>query len=98
LKVKFAIEFTDLALRQLRDLARSERLLVLEAVERFLSHEPEKVSKSRIKRLRGFAVPAYRLRLGELRIYYSVTNQTVTIHGTAPKDDQDDWLQRFGQL
>ncbi|MGI8604349.1 MAG: type II toxin-antitoxin system RelE family toxin [Verrucomicrobiales bacterium] len=40
------IEYTPLALDQLRDLARHERRIVLDAVDEFLTHEPEKESKS----------------------------------------------------
>ena len=94
----FSIEYTSLALDQLGDLARHERRSVLDAVDEHLAHEPMKESKSRIKRLRGYNIPAWRLRVGELRVYYTVEGQTVTIHGTAPKDHQDEWLNRHGKI
>lgn len=91
------IEYTPLALDQLRDLARHERRTVLDGVDAFLVREPEKESKSRIKRLRGYSVPAYRLRIGDLRVYYTVESHTVTVHGVAPKDHQDEWLITYGK-
>ena len=91
------IEYTPLALDQLRDLARHERRTVLDAVDEHLTHEPGKKSKSRIKRLRGYSVPAYRMRVGDLRIYYTIESQTVTVHGIAPKDHQDEWLSTHGR-
>lgn len=91
------IEYTQLAIEQLRDLARHERRTVLDAVDDHLSHEPEKESKSRIKRLRGFRVPAYRLRIGDLRVYYTVEARTVTVHGVAPKEYQEEWLKNHGR-
>lgn len=91
------IEYTALAIDQMRDLARHERRTVLDAVDEHLTHEPEKTSKSRIKRLRGFNVPAYRLRVGDWRIYYTVERRTVTVHGVAPKDHQDEWLSIYGK-
>ncbi len=91
------IEYTPLALDQLRDLARHERRTVLDAVDEHLTREPEKESKSRIKRLRGYSVPAYRLRVGELRVYYTVESRIVTVHGVAPKDHQDEWLTTHGK-
>ena len=41
---------------------------VTEAIERHLTHEPTKISKSRIKRLRGLSQPQYRLRVGDIRV------------------------------
>jgi mRNA interferase RelE/StbE len=38
-----------------------------------LRHGPTKLSKSRIKRLRGLEQPQYRLRVGETRVFYDVT-------------------------
>jgi mRNA interferase RelE/StbE len=94
--VSHRIEYTPLALDQLRDLARHERRTVFDAVDKYLTDEPEKESKSRIKRLRGYSVPAYRLRIGDLRVYYTIERQSVTIHGIAPKDHQDEWLTTHG--
>lgn len=95
--MSYHIEYTALALDQMLDLARHERRAVLDAVDEHLTHEPEKTSKSRIKRLRGYRVPAYRLRVGEWRIYYTVESRTVTVHGVAPKDHQDEWLSIHGK-
>ena len=67
------IEYTPLALDQLCDLARHERRTVLDEVDKHLTHEPEKESKSRINRLRGYSVPAYRLRIGDLRVLHHRT-------------------------
>lgn len=92
-----SIEYTALAIDQLRDLARHERRTVLDAVDQYLTNQPEKQSKSRIKRLRGYHVPAYRLRVGELRVYFTIENLTVTVHGVAPKDRQDEWLNLHGK-
>jgi len=49
------------------------------AVETHLAHEPEKTSRSRIKRLRGLLRPQYRLRIGEVRVFYDVSGSTVEI-------------------
>ena len=42
-----------------------------------LRFEPTKLSKSRIKRLRGLEQPQYRLRVGEIRVFYDVTETEV---------------------
>ena len=54
------------------DLRRPKAVLraaVREAVESYLRHEPTKVSKSRIKRLRGLSHPQFRLRVDEVRVF-----------------------------
>ncbi len=38
----------------------------------FLTHEPRQESRSRIKRLRGKQSADYRLRIGRLRVFYTV--------------------------
>ena len=45
---------------------------VLDGIEKHLTHEPTKESKSRIKRLRGITNPDYRLRIGVYRVFYTV--------------------------
>ena len=56
-----------------------ERAEVRDALERHLRHEPTRVSKSRIKRLRGLSQPQYRLRVGEVRVFYDVTREVVQV-------------------
>jgi prevent-host-death family protein len=48
---------------------------VRDALERHLRYEPTRVSKSRIKRLRGLSQPQYRRRVGEVRVFYDVTQE-----------------------
>lgn len=45
---------------------------IADAMEKHLQHEPTKVSKTRIKRLRGISNPDYRLQVGEYRAFYTV--------------------------
>ena len=42
--------------------------------QRHLRHDPRKVSRSRIKRLRGVRRPQFRLRVGEIRVFYDVSD------------------------
>jgi hypothetical protein len=44
-----------------------------------LRHEPTKSSKNRIKRLRGLDQPQYRLRVGEIGVFYGVTEMEVQV-------------------
>jgi mRNA-degrading endonuclease RelE of RelBE toxin-antitoxin system len=63
----------------LKHLPAPVRTGVKEAIERHLRHEPTKVSKSRIKRLRGLSQPQYRPRVADIRVFYDVTETHVQI-------------------
>jgi mRNA interferase RelE/StbE len=54
------------------------------------------VSRSRIKRLRGLRKPQYRLRVGEARIFYDVTETTVEVLAIVTKSEAETWLAQFG--
>lgn len=70
------------AVEDLHGLGANVRAQVRDALERHLRHEPEKTSKSRIKRLRGLARPQYRLRVAdEIRVFYDVTDARVECAG-----------------
>ncbi|HUI26105.1 MAG TPA: type II toxin-antitoxin system RelE/ParE family toxin [Candidatus Kryptonia bacterium] len=45
---------------------------IADAMEKHLTYEPTKESRSRIKRLRGVSDPDYRLRVADYRVFYSV--------------------------
>jgi mRNA-degrading endonuclease RelE of RelBE toxin-antitoxin system len=69
---------------------------VRDALETHLRHEPTKVSKSRIKRLRGVAKPQYRLRVGETRVFYDVRDEAVEILAIVAKRQAQAWLAEQG--
>ena len=86
------IEFTADALRDYRSLGAPIRAMIRKAMEIHLRHEPTRVSKSRIKRLRELRRPQYRLRAGDFRVYYDVEDTVVTILGIVAKVTSEDWL------
>jgi len=53
--------------------------MVRTAMERHLRHQPTRISKSRIKRLRGVRRPGYRLRVGDIRVFYDVLDGVVEV-------------------
>ena len=67
-----------------------------DAIERHLRHEPTKVSKSRVKRLRGLSQPQYRLRVGDIRVFYDVTETQVQILAIVTKEQAQAWLEEQG--
>ena len=85
------------AVEDLRSLKANVRTEVRRALEDHLRHEPRKVSKSRIKRLRGLSKPQYRLRAGEIRVYYDVTGDTVEVLAIVAKSEAESWLAQFGK-
>jgi mRNA-degrading endonuclease RelE of RelBE toxin-antitoxin system len=66
------------------------------AIETHLRHEPRKASRSRIKRLRGVSRPQFRLRVGEHRVFYDVSERTVEILAIVAKPEAESWLAQFG--
>ena len=63
------------AIEDLDRLRKYEATQVADAMEKHLTHEPTKESRSRIKRLRGVSEPDYRLRVADYRVFYSVREQ-----------------------
>ena len=87
------IFFAPEAVQDFRRLSARNRSVVRDAVEKHLRYEPEKVSKSRIKRLRGINRPQYRLRIGEIRVFYDIRDHRVEILAIIPKSQASDWLE-----
>ncbi len=79
-----------------RSLPAYRRAEVRDALERHLRHEPTRVSKSRIKRLRGLSQPQYRLRVGEVRVFYDVTHKAVEVLAIVTKAEAARWLAEHG--
>jgi mRNA interferase RelE/StbE len=69
---------------------------VRDTLERHLRHEPTRVSKSRIKRLRGLSQPQYRLRVGEVRVFHDVTAEAVEVVAIVTKAEAARWLAEHG--
>jgi mRNA interferase RelE/StbE len=95
-RVRFEIIFAPSAVRELRALLSHERSEVRDAIETHLRFEPTKLSRSRIKRLRGLDWPQFRLRVGEIRVFYDVTEIAVEILAIVSKAQTDAWLKEKG--
>jgi len=92
----FVIVLAPEAVKDLRRLTANVRTIVRSALETHLRHEPEKTSRSRIKRLRGLLRPQYRLRVGEIRVFYDVSGATVEVLAVVAKSEAESWLAQFG--
>jgi mRNA-degrading endonuclease RelE of RelBE toxin-antitoxin system len=94
--VQFEIILAPQAVDQLRALPAHVRSRVRDALETHLRHEPHKLSRSRIKRLRGMARPEYRLRVDEIRVFYDVAEDTVEVLAIVSKAQAEAWLHDEG--
>jgi mRNA interferase RelE/StbE len=94
--VRFEIILSPDAVGQLRRLPPHVRPGVRDAIEVHLRHEPTKLSKSRIKRLRGIDRPQYRLRVEDTRVFYDVKASTVEILAIVSKAEARAWLDDEG--
>lgn len=92
----FEIILAPQAIEGLKALRAEFRAGVRDAIELHLRHEPTKLSRSRIKRLRGLDRPQYRLRVDEVRVFYDVTETTVEVLGIISKKQAEAWLAEAG--
>jgi mRNA-degrading endonuclease RelE of RelBE toxin-antitoxin system len=94
--VRFEIILSPGAVAQLRKLPAHVRSGVREAIELHLRHEPTRLSKSRVKRLRGLDRPQFRLRVEETRVFYDVKASTVEVLAIVSKVEAQAWLDDEG--
>jgi mRNA-degrading endonuclease RelE of RelBE toxin-antitoxin system len=95
--MQYNIVLAPEAVEDLNSLKASARAEVKDAIGRFLRHEPAKISKSRIKRLRGLTRPQYRLRVGDVRVFYDVAKETVEVLAIVDKLRASAWLEKYGE-
>ena len=94
--MRFEVLLSPDAGAQLVALPAHARAEVRDGIELHLRYEPTKLSKSRIKRLRGLEQPQYRLRLGEIGVFYDVTETEVQVLAIVSKAQAQAWLDQQG--
>lgn len=95
-RMRFIVILAPEAVEDVRRLPANVRATVLDALETHLRIEPEKVSRSRIKRLRGLSRPQYRLRFEDVRVFYDVSGTNVEVLAIVNKSEAASWLAQFG--
>jgi mRNA-degrading endonuclease RelE of RelBE toxin-antitoxin system len=96
--MRYDIVLAPEAVEDLDDLKANVRAAVQDALEQHLRHQPTRVSKSRIKRLRGLAHPRYRLRVGDdVRVFYDVSEKAVQVLAVVQKSEAEAWLAKHGE-
>ena len=94
--MRFEIVLAPSAVEEWASLRANARAAVRDAMETHLRHEPRKVSRSRIKRLKGMRQPQYRLRVEDIRVFYDVSGTQVAVLAIVSKSEAEAWLDRFG--
>ena len=94
--MSYDIIFAPDANKALQKIRAYDRVAILVAIERHLRHEPTRTSRSRIKQLRDLRHPQYRLRIGDLRVFYDVSENHVEVVGVVHKGEVAAWLSRWG--
>ncbi len=95
--MRYEIIWAPEAIEDWKRLKATDKAIVKYAVEAHLRHEPEKVSKSRIKKLRKMVHPQYRLRVDEFRIFYDVSGGNVNVLAVVSKSQTTSWLDEKGE-
>ncbi len=95
--MRYEIILAPEAAHDLRLLKAHFRSEVRDVLERHLRHEPMKTSRSRIKRPRGLSRPQYRLRVGEVRVFYDVSGSSVEVLAIVAKSQAEAWLREAGE-
>lgn len=84
------------AVEDLHGLKAHLRSAARDGFDKYLRYEPTRTSRSRIRRLRGTSKPQYRLRVGDVRVFYDVSESTVQVLAIVLKAEAASWLSQFG--
>ena len=95
--MRYDIVVAPEAVQDLKQLDGHTRAKVRDRIERHLRFEPEKTSRSRIKRLQGMRRPQYRLRVDDVRVFYDVGQTVVEILAVVRKSQAGQWLETVGE-
>src|SRR3970282_1798067 len=96
-RMPYAIILAPEAAEDLDDLKANLRAAVREGMETHLRHEPGKTSRSRIKRLRKLSQPQYRLRIGDVRVFYDIPEHRREVLAIVLKSEATTWLVKHGK-
>lgn len=67
----YEIEISPVAMAHLRALSGRERRVIIDGIQKQLSHQPFEETRNR-KRMRPNPLAPWELRLGTLRVYYDI--------------------------
>jgi len=89
---KCEVVFSEQADTDLAKIKKFYARQIVSRIETVLLQRAEDVTRSRVKKLRGFE-SLYRLRVGEYRVFYQVQSDEVTILRILSKDEEDEFYK-----
>lgn len=90
----FSVEISRGAERDVEGFSPDVQRTVVLEIHKWLTKDPFREVKTRIKRLSGFVPPVYRLRIGDYRAYYRIVTDRVVVLAVLHKKDSQRWLRR----
>ena len=75
----FEIRYSRLAHSQLKGIRAFDRTAILNQIDSVLTAAPTLTSKARVKLLRQPAPTDYRLKVGDFRVFYNVTDDDTVV-------------------
>lgn len=96
--MKYVIVIAQTAQEELGQFDARWQSALFRAMREHLEYGPRKESRIRIKKLRGFRQPQYRVRVDRVRVYYDVDDaiHRVEVLGITLKERSGDWLTQHG--
>jgi mRNA interferase RelE/StbE len=95
--MKYRVTFAPEARNDYDDLPAYLEAAVRDAINQHLQFRPTRESKSRIKQLRRLDRPQYRLRVGEVRVFYDVKDDEAIVLGIIEKSNSPAWLKKWSE-
>jgi mRNA interferase RelE/StbE len=89
---KYEVVFTEDAVDDLDKIKKFYAKQITKRIDTVLLQRAEDVTRSGVKKLRGFE-KLYRLRVGDYRVFYQVQSNEVTILRSLAKDEEAEFYE-----
>ena len=89
---KYEVVFSQQADIDLAKIKKFYATQIVSRIEAVLLHRAEDVTRSTVKKLRGFE-SLYRLRVGDYRVFYRVRSNEVTVLRILSKDKEEEFYR-----
>ena len=74
----FAIDFSEDALKEVRDLRKRDSTMILDEIEEQLTYQPNVETRNR-KPLRAHPLGEWELRVDKFRVFYDIDTENETV-------------------
>ncbi len=91
----FSVVFSPAAVRDVEALEIQTAIEIVKDIKTYLEVRPIPIGKSRVKKLTGSRPPLYRIRSGEFRAYYRITERNVVVLAVVQRKDSGKRLKRI---